>query len=57
MDRPKDYVDISTIKPARPRYAIWIAQDCAIYTRMARPNAWRRFWTWAFFGWRWTSVE
>ena len=38
-------------------YAIWIAQDCYLYTRFGRPNWFRRFWLWVFFGWRWTPVE
>lgn len=44
------------VSPRTPKWAIWIAEDAAIYSRMKRPNAWRRFWTWAFFGWRWTPV-
>lgn len=48
---------LKVVKPDAPKYAIWIAEDCAIYTRFERPNAVRRFFLWAFFGWRWVRVE
>jgi hypothetical protein len=55
---PPDYVDpLRVLKPTKPKYAIWIASDAAIYTRFERPNVVRRFFLRAFFGWRWVRVE
>ena len=48
---------LKVVKPTEPLYAIWIAQDAAIYTRRGRPNVWRRFWLCVFFGWIWVRVE
>lgn len=48
---------LKLVKPPSPQYAIWIAEDAAIYTRYGRPNVVRRFFLWAFFGWRFTKVE
>lgn len=54
----KDYADpLTLLKPTTPKYAIWIAEDVAIYTRFGRPNWFRRFWLWAFFGWTWAPIE
>lgn len=58
METPKDYADpLKVVKPTSPQYAIWIAEDVAIYTRMGRPNAVRRFFLRLFFGWRWKAVN
>ena len=48
---------LKLVKPTAPKYAIWIAEDVAIYSRMGRPNAVRRFFLWLFFGWSWAKVE
>ena len=57
MPQPKDYDALAAIKPRKPQYAIWLAEDAAIYTRYERPNVVRRFFLWLFFGWTWTKVE
>lgn len=57
VDERAELDAIHAIRPIKPLYAIWILQDFVIYSRLPRPNAWRRFWTWAFFGWRWTKVK
>lgn len=54
LDYPNDALRM--IKPTEPKYAIWLTEDWAIYTRSDRPNILRRFFLWAFFGWRWTKV-
>lgn len=55
---PRDYADpLTLVKPTTPQYAVWIAEDAAIYTRFGRPNVLRRFFLWAFFGWRWERVR
>lgn len=55
---PKDYPDpLEAIKLPSHLTTIWIAEDVALYSRKPKPNAWRRFWTWAFFGWRWKDIN
>ena len=44
-------------KAPAPQWAIWLAEDAAIYTRYGRPNCVRRFFLWLFFGWRYTKVK
>ena len=57
MPQPKDYDALAAVKPRKPQYAIWLAEDAAIYTRYERPNVVRRFFLWLFFGWTWTKVK
>lgn len=36
---------------------LYLCRDVALISAKPKPNAWRRFWLWAFFGWRWTNIE
>ena len=57
-DIPNDDPDAMPIlKVPEHITAIWLAEDCALYSRFKRPNLWRRFWTWAFFGWKWERLD
>lgn len=48
---------LKILKPPSPQWAIWIAEDVAMYTRYERPNTVRHFFLWLFFGWRYTKVK
>ena len=48
---------LQLFKPPPHLWAIWIAEDAALYTRFGRPNVVRRFFLWLFFGWRYMKVK
>lgn len=56
-DLPDDDDALKLFKPPPHLWAIWIAEDAALYTRFGRPNRVRRFFLWLFFGWRYTKVK
>lgn len=38
-------------------WGVYLAQDVVLYSRASRPNLVRRFFLWAFFGWRWEPLK
>ena len=56
VEQPDDDA-LKLLKPPPHLWAIWIAEDCALYTRFGRPNAVRRFFLRLFFGWRYVKVS
>jgi hypothetical protein len=36
---------------------VYIAPDIRFHSTAPRPNAWRRFWTWALLGWKWERLK
>ena len=55
---PPTPVDDGALAEVPPhKWAVWLAQDVVLYSRERRPNLVRRFFLWAFFGWRWVPLK
>ena len=56
LKAPIDYPDpLAEVSPQL--WAVYLVQDVVLYSRASRPNLVRRFFLWAFFGWRWVPLK
>lgn len=55
LNKDEDRYRMFSLPPHASR--LYLAQDIVMYSAKPRPNWFRRFWLWVFFGWRWTNIE
>ena len=53
MNKPKKKYEAQVIQLPTHVSRLYLVQDIVLYSIKPKPNWFRRFWLWVFFGWRW----